>query len=272
MQVLSEFLRLVIAQQAVPGAGIIAAPVDVTGSPEQSVVGAKRKSADDSVTSHSSSKHSTVNSSSGGGGFGFNKNILYQYLSAPLPPALARSIHSRTDICTVIRDAYPKARTHLLVIPSEAFLDVTEVRQLTPEHAEKVAALHKVARSVAEEFGRVCSTWSDSSSSSSSSERGVMRVGYHAIPSLHPLHIHVISGDLASECLKTKKHWNSFASDYFLDAQRVEDWLRQGRAVDSQLPPEREVKNWLNAPLRCHHCRAEMKTIPALKQHLTTHM
>lgn len=29
------------------------------------------------------------------------------------------------------------------------------------------------------------------------------------------LHMHVISQDFKSECLKTKKHWNSFTTDFF---------------------------------------------------------
>lgn len=36
------------------------------------------------------------------------------------------------------------------------------------------------------------------------------RIGYHAIPSMHLLHLHVISIDFDSEKLKTGKHWSSF--------------------------------------------------------------
>jgi len=30
--------------------------------------------------------------------------------------------------------------------------------------------------------------------------------------------MHAISQDFDSGCLKTKKHWNSFTTDYFVDA------------------------------------------------------
>lgn len=33
------------------------------------------------------------------------------------------------------------------------------------------------------------------------------------------LHMHVISQDFSSPFLKTKKHWNSFTTDYFVDAE-----------------------------------------------------
>lgn len=45
------------------------------------------------------------------------------------------------------------------------------------------------------------------------------RYGYHAIPSMSQLHLHMISQDFDSPCLKTKRHWNSFNTKYFLDSE-----------------------------------------------------
>ena len=42
------------------------------------------------------------------------------------------------------------------------------------------------------------------------------RIGFHAKPSMDHLHLHVISSDFVSSCLKTKKHWNSFNTKHFL--------------------------------------------------------
>lgn len=33
------------------------------------------------------------------------------------------------------------------------------------------------------------------------------------------VHLHVISQDFDSPCLKNKKHWNSFNTDYFVESQ-----------------------------------------------------
>lgn len=33
------------------------------------------------------------------------------------------------------------------------------------------------------------------------------------------VHLHVISQDFDSPCLKNKKHWNSFTTDYFIESQ-----------------------------------------------------
>jgi Scavenger mRNA decapping enzyme C-term binding len=45
------------------------------------------------------------------------------------------------------------------------------------------------------------------------------RVGYHAIPSLKPLHVHIISQDLNGHGMKQPKHWNTFATPFFLEIE-----------------------------------------------------
>lgn len=52
------------------------------------------------------------------------------------------------------------------------------------------------------------------------------RIGYHAQPSLDQLHLHVISKDFDSEFLKTKKHFNSFTTDFFIEAQSTNEIQR----------------------------------------------
>lgn len=42
------------------------------------------------------------------------------------------------------------------------------------------------------------------------------KIGYHAEPSMQQLHLHVISMDFNSPSLKTKKHWNSFNTEFFV--------------------------------------------------------
>jgi hypothetical protein len=49
----------------------------------------------------------------------------------------------------------------------------------------------------------------------------VFKTGFHAVPSMDLLHAHIVSQDFDSSWLKTKKHWNSFASEFFLSAEFV---------------------------------------------------
>lgn len=185
---------------------------------------------------------------------GFDKNILYQYLRHPEDHA--DWIVLSNESCTVIKDAYPKAETHFLVIPNESFLDILEVRQLTPSHYEKVCLLHSIARQVAAER---------------ESKDGLkFNIGYHGIPSLNPLHIHIVSDDFDSPSLKHKKHWNSFTSDYFVPIGLVESWLSSGKTADSQLHSVDEFNAMLTLLLKCNHCKAEMKNIPTLKKHIAS--
>lgn len=50
------------------------------------------------------------------------------------------------------------------------------------------------------------------------SARRTFRFGFHAVPSMAQLHLHVVSQDLRGSGMKHRKHWNSFATDFFRDA------------------------------------------------------
>jgi aprataxin len=161
----------------------------------------------------------------------------------------------------VIHDAYPKARIHLLVLPKEGLLgDAIEVRQLRPEHLDNLKQVHAVARDIAVKL--------------QSTSKHPILLGYHAVPSLHPLHIHIISSDFDSPALKTKKHWNSFTlSEHFIGVDRVEEWLAQGHSVDEQLLPEAELHDLVaTTSLKCNQCQTSMSNMPNLKKHMATHL
>jgi len=93
------------------------------------------------------------------------------------------------------------------------------------------------------------------------------KLGFHAIPSMRQVHMHVISTDMDSDHLKNKKHWNSFTTSSFLDAQQVRDMLATQGTVQFN---KTDYEALLKRPLRCHRCGAEISTIPALKSHIQT--
>lgn len=53
--------------------------------------------------------------------------------------------------------------------------------------------------------------------------RGVPAVqcGFHAIPSMTQLHMHVVSRDLAGDGMRTAKHWRSFQRPFFVPVSEV---------------------------------------------------
>ncbi len=94
--------------------------------------------------------------------------------------------------------------------------------------------------------------------------------------------MHVISQDFDSDCLKNKKHWNSFTTPFFIGSRRlaslvlicmiiadIYDQLKQ----EGKVTIDREKsEEYLKRNLKCHKCIGEFKTIPALKAHIATHV
>ncbi|KAJ1446008.1 hypothetical protein M885DRAFT_404741, partial [Pelagophyceae sp. CCMP2097] len=80
---------------------------------------------------------------------------------------------------------------------------------------------------------------------------------YHSAPSLEPLHLHIISCDLASTCLKTKAHLGSFATDFFVDVRDVERLLECGG-----LAAELDRRAKTEARTQCHRCGAQFTNMP----------
>ncbi|XP_077201597.1 aprataxin isoform X2 [Paroedura picta] len=150
----------------------------------------------------------------------------------------------------VIKDKYPKARYHWLVLPWQS---ISSLKAVTREHLELLEHLHATGERMVQQCPE--------------KETLRFRLGYHAIPSMSHLHLHVISQEFDSPWLKNKKHWNSFTTEYFMDSQDVIGMIKKkGRmTVNSQ------ASESLKAPLRCHVCKQQQSTIPQLKEHLRKH-
>ena len=160
------------------------------------------------------------------------------------PPHASLAYASSRD-GRLVYDGYPKARRHLLGLaaPGTALSRVASVRDLRREHLPALQKLHAFCRAAAEALGTPC------------------RVGYHARPSLEPLHVHVISVDLDSEFIKQKKHFLSFATDRFVDAAVVERALAAGALADA-------LRGSNDEALACHRCGSSERNLPALRRHL----
>lgn len=125
------------------------------------------------------------------------------------------------------------------------------------------------------------------------------KIGYHAEPSMQQLHLHVISTDFNSPSLKTKKHWNSFNTAFFVSHHgnsrhaislvgftgiclfrfnfiSFHFFIDMVKRIEvdgkvAKLDPT-TAKSLLGTPLKCHRCKETLKTIPALKSHLLKHI
>ncbi|XP_008574996.1 PREDICTED: aprataxin isoform X1 [Galeopterus variegatus] len=150
----------------------------------------------------------------------------------------------------VIKDKYPKARHHWLVLP---WASISNLKALTRDHLELLKHMHSVGERVIADFA--------------GSSELCFRLGYHAVPSMSHIHLHVISQDFDSPCLKNKKHWNSFNTEYFLESQAVIKMVKEAGRVTVR----DGMSELLKLPLRCHECQQLLPSIPQLKDHLSKH-
>ena len=111
----------------------------------------------------------------------------------------------------------------------------------------------------------------------SSINKTKINYGFHSVQSMNPLHMHIISNDFQSECLKNKKHWNSFTSPYFihldslishLESLNNEDYFKQDKF---NLNNKSKLDDYLKMDLKCHVCHEAQSNMPNLKKHLQTH-
>jgi aprataxin len=171
------------------------------------------------------------------------RSALGQYLIRP--HAFPNTLKA-TDEFVLIRDMYPKARIHWLILPRK----YTNLRPF--EAFEDIQFLNRVkefARSQAEEAELQLG------------KEGMIKVGVHAVPSMDNLHIHVISRDMCSDKMKNAKHYNSFNTNFFVELSKF--------PVDDKIIAEEEEADLLKGDLICWRCgRTFGRKFAALKGHL----
>jgi len=154
--------------------------------------------------------------------------------------------------CVLILDKFPKARKHLLVLSTNPQLE--SIEDLRREHIPELRHMAMRGRQWAEE------------QRSQHPELPGFKMGFHTIPSMRQLHLHVISLDFDSPCLKNKKHWNSFTTGFFREVDGVISELEAKGCVHIDL---QEAKSLVAAEMVCHRCGNPFRNMPSLKGHLS---
>ncbi|AAZ10404.1 Scavenger mRNA decapping enzyme C-term binding, putative [Trypanosoma equiperdum] len=163
--------------------------------------------------------------------------------------------------CIIVNDAYPKSRLHCLVIPLDLSLD--SLSALRPNHVPLLQHLMEVA----EQY--VQFTREDAASNEAGIQALSFMTGFHSLPSLPQLHMHLISRDLDGPCMKTKKHYNSFATPFFLPADQVVNDLRKNGCVTLNRNVE-ELNRFEHEEPRCLWCGLNPGGFQQLRVHLRT--
>ena len=151
----------------------------------------------------------------------------------------------------MIKDMYPKAKHHYLVLPRE---DIASLKSVDTSHIPLLKKMLKVGRDFVHQLVE---------------PNLQFQYGFHAAASMERLHMHVISRDFDSVHLKTKRHWNTFTSEFFVDAQTIISTLEDTGKLE--LFDKTKCELLLKKSLQCHVCGEELVNMPKLKLHIKVH-
>ena len=186
---------------------------------------------------------------------------------------------SYSEKFVVIKDLYPKASVHLLLLPRdpqkalqhpfEAFSD-TKFLDEVKEEVSKIRDL--AAKELRRRFGRF--SRKDQVREKAMNQEPMpnlppgrdwtkdIMAGIHAHPSMTHLHIHIISVDRVSDRLRHRKHYNSFSTPFFVP---IDDFPLA--ADDKRRHPGRE--GYLDSDFLCWRCSKNFgNRFAKLKTHL----
>ncbi len=207
-----------------------------------------------------------------------DRDALGAYISDPASNPSSRVI-TFSDAFVTIHDRYPKSSIHLLLLPRDPFKSLLHpfIALSDPVFcAEVKAEVRKlrilVAKELKRRFGAESAAEQRRVESLETGEEGTVVggrdwtqdviAGIHAHPSMSHLHIHVLSRDFHSDCMRHRKHYNSFHTGFFID---VEDFPIA--KDDPRRHPGRQ--GYLDKELRCWRCGVGFrKSFAALKRHL----
>ncbi|KAK7910809.1 HIT-like protein [Apiospora marii] len=255
----------------------------MTKKPKQEAMGLssskshKRRASSSGEQAGSSSSSATTNKKRSFKG----RDGLGAYIADPAAFPPSQVIYYNDDF-VAIRDLFPKSAVHCLLLPRHLPPDVemfdaarADPAFLAAAQAEAAKLKHLVAKELERKFG---------ASSRSSNLRnwcldgnraeGVdeelppgrdwereVKVGLHSNPSMSHCHIHVLSRDMSSECLKHKKHYNSFNTEFFVD---LADF-----PLDEAAARARKHSDWSSRDLVCWRCGKNFTNkFQQLKEHL----
>ncbi|KAI1260498.1 HIT domain-containing protein [Xylariaceae sp. FL1019] len=206
---------------------------------------------------------------------------LSAYTQNPLSHPTGRVIYHNSNF-VAINDLYPKSSVHTLLLPISPlsryhpFEAFTDPSFLSLVQAETLNLKSLVAKELQRRYGHYSAQdrlresvlneeipW-PSTKALPEGRNWVkdLLVGIHAHPSMNDLHVHVLSPDMYSECLKHKKHYLSFNTPFLID---VKDFPLADD--DPRLHPGKA--GYLDAELVCWRCRQSWgKSFKKFKAHL----
>lgn len=193
------------------------------------------------------------------------------------PDAFPDRVVYHNDKFVVIKDMFPKASVHLLILPRDK-----KKQRLDPQRAfddlqflEDCRKEEQIVRKIAAEelrrkfshlsvSERVRNAAMDSAEPPDELPPGRnwlsdVKSGIHANPSMNHLHIHVLSRDMVGEKMKAPNHYQSFTTDFFIGLDQFP------LAADDY----RRHYGWFKDSLTCWRCGKSFgRQFAGLQKHL----
>lgn len=205
------------------------------------------------------------------------------YIADPTAFPASRVIY-HTDNFVAINDLFPKSTIHCLLLPrdpaktrlhpldafedpvflAEVKAETAKLKTLAAKELKRRVGMHSQLEQAREKAmdDEMAGTWPEGRDW----EREIV-AGVHAGPSMSHLHVHVLSVDRRSVCMKHGKHYNSFATPFLVGLEEMplsqEDERRTHGGKLELL--ERELRCW-----RCGKGikRGSGRGFQKLKEHL----
>jgi aprataxin len=207
-----------------------------------------------------------------------NQDNLLLYVQSPSEHS---SVIYYDEHWVLLRDKYPKAVVHLLLMPRDPeYYTQHPFRAFANKEFLVSAKLEvlKAKRVAASELRRLLGKYSererpriegmDSDNPPDELPKGrdwetEIKAGVHAHPSMHHMHIHIISKDNYSDALKRRQHYNTFNTPFFV---RLDEFPLPEDDVRWTLQVEPYYHDWNYKCWRCNRNFGNKFT--ELKRHL----
>eukprot|EP00747_Dinoflagellata_sp_TGD_P030163 gnl/TRDRNA2_/TRDRNA2_134438_c3_seq1.p1 gnl/TRDRNA2_/TRDRNA2_134438_c3~~gnl/TRDRNA2_/TRDRNA2_134438_c3_seq1.p1 ORF type:complete len:313 (+),score=60.29 gnl/TRDRNA2_/TRDRNA2_134438_c3_seq1:85-1023(+) len=170
--------------------------------------------------------------------------------------AAARHVVHETEEFVTIYDGYPKSTLHLLVVPRQR---VDSLKDLGPEH---LPMLRRLAAYVA---------WALEGLAAAGAGNVGFVHGIHTVPSLRQLHVHILSQDFQSPCLKNAKHFGSFQSPFLVPLDDAIAALEASVDMNEHFGIGKAEERLKKQDLCCNRCGVNfVRRFAELKKHLAS--
>ncbi|KAI0447538.1 HIT domain-containing protein [Xylaria telfairii] len=203
------------------------------------------------------------------------------YTADPASFPASRVIYHNESF-VAINDLYPKSTIHTLLLPRSSrsrlhpFDAFEDPEFLASVQAETARLKRLTAKELQRRYGRFSAQekereavlngdveWDDEAPLPVGRDwEKELLVGVHAHPSMNDLHVHILSRDMISECMRYRKHYQSFNTPFLIDVAEF-----PLATDDPRRHPGRA--GYLNEDMRCWRCGKNFgNQFKKLKDHL----